>query len=209
MTDQPCLFPLLTYIFRISCFIITVSILLMNLLIGLAVGDIGNVQREATLRRIGMQVDLHTGLERRLPEWILKRVAFQEDKYYPNRPAGFLRKHKTAIRSCRSNSQRNQVQCYSSSPRVSAFFLDWILNRRLQDEQSCQGNIGQLHTTHAPIGMQKMEINERKPTPTRDGHSGRQDNASQLHHSGQTARAITHPSKAKTTAGSFMSKTAE
>ena len=38
------------------CFIIVMPILLMNLLIGLAVGDIAQVQNNAELQRLAMQV---------------------------------------------------------------------------------------------------------------------------------------------------------
>lgn len=39
-------------------------ILLMNLLIGLAVGDIESVRRNAQLKRLAMQVVLHTELDK-------------------------------------------------------------------------------------------------------------------------------------------------
>ncbi|XP_064189153.1 transient receptor potential cation channel subfamily A member 1b [Anguilla rostrata] len=77
-------FPYLTY-FMLVWFILLMPILLMNLLIGLAVGDIAEVQKNATLKRIAMQIDLHTSLEEKLPYWFIKRVDQSKITEYPNR----------------------------------------------------------------------------------------------------------------------------
>lgn len=63
---------------------ILMPILLMNLLIGLAVGDIESVRRNAQLKRLAMQVVLHTELERKLPQIWLERVDKMELIEYPN-----------------------------------------------------------------------------------------------------------------------------
>lgn len=63
---------------------IFMPILLMNLLIGLAVGDIESVRRNAQLKRLAMQVVLHTELERKLPAVWLDKVDKLELKEYPN-----------------------------------------------------------------------------------------------------------------------------
>ncbi|XP_066946629.1 transient receptor potential cation channel subfamily A member 1 [Macrobrachium rosenbergii] len=65
-------------------FMILMPILLMNLLIGLAVGDIESVKKNAQLKRIAMQVELHSDLESKLPEVIIKRVNKSELIIYPN-----------------------------------------------------------------------------------------------------------------------------
>lgn len=65
-------------------FIILVPILLMNLLIGLAVGDIESVKSNAQLKRLAKQVEIHTDLERLLPRFILKRGEKTEMVEYPN-----------------------------------------------------------------------------------------------------------------------------
>ncbi|XP_056378121.1 transient receptor potential cation channel subfamily A member 1 isoform X2 [Hyla sarda] len=67
-------------------FTLLIPILLMNLLIGLAVGDIAEVQRNAALKRIAMQVNLHTNLEKKLPYWFLRHVDQISITVYPNRP---------------------------------------------------------------------------------------------------------------------------
>uniref|UniRef100_A0A4W5LZE1 Transient receptor potential cation channel, subfamily A, member 1a n=1 Tax=Hucho hucho TaxID=62062 RepID=A0A4W5LZE1_9TELE len=77
-------FPSLTYaIFVVFTF--TVPILLMNLMIGLAVGDIAEVQANAVLKQMGMQIELHTKLEERMPYWLMKRVDQASLTEYPNR----------------------------------------------------------------------------------------------------------------------------
>uniref|UniRef100_A0A4W3GKR7 Transient receptor potential cation channel, subfamily A, member 1a n=1 Tax=Callorhinchus milii TaxID=7868 RepID=A0A4W3GKR7_CALMI len=82
-------FPLLTFIILLI-FMLIIPILLMNLLIGLAVGDIASVQRNAKLKRMTMQIFLHTSLEKKLPKWFLKIVDQQSIKIYPNKPSCFL-----------------------------------------------------------------------------------------------------------------------
>jgi transient receptor potential cation channel subfamily A member 1 len=63
---------------------ILMPILLMNLLIGLAVGDIESVRRNAQLKRLAMQVVLHTELERKLPQMLLEKIDKMELIEYPN-----------------------------------------------------------------------------------------------------------------------------
>lgn len=63
---------------------VLMPILLMNLLIGLAVGDIESVRRNAQLKRLAMQVVLHTKLEQKLPAVWLERVDKMELIEYPN-----------------------------------------------------------------------------------------------------------------------------
>lgn len=66
-------------------FAILMPILLMNLLIGLAVGDIETVRRNASMKRLTMQVEHHKELERRLPKKLLASVRKQEVYEYPNK----------------------------------------------------------------------------------------------------------------------------
>ncbi|KAL5022254.1 hypothetical protein ScPMuIL_001409 [Solemya velum] len=78
--------------FLLAVFVLLMPILLMNLLIGLAVGDIETVQRDATLKRLAMQVELHTDLERKLPFRLLKRVDKVEYRVFPNRASEVIGK---------------------------------------------------------------------------------------------------------------------
>ncbi|XP_057592299.1 transient receptor potential cation channel subfamily A member 1 [Hippopotamus amphibius kiboko] len=78
-------YPVLSFALLIV-FTMFVPIVLMNLLIGLAVGDIAEVQKHALLKRIAMQVELHTSLEKKLPLWFLYKVDQKSIVVYPNRP---------------------------------------------------------------------------------------------------------------------------
>uniref|UniRef100_A0A8C9DLT3 Transient receptor potential cation channel subfamily A member 1 n=1 Tax=Prolemur simus TaxID=1328070 RepID=A0A8C9DLT3_PROSS len=78
-------YPFLSFV-QLIAFTILVPIVLMNLLIGLAVGDIAEVQKHASLKRIAMQVELHTSLEKKLPLWFLRKVDQKSTIVYPNKP---------------------------------------------------------------------------------------------------------------------------
>ncbi|XP_051021869.1 transient receptor potential cation channel subfamily A member 1 isoform X2 [Acomys russatus] len=82
---QELAYPILTF-GQLIAFTMFVPIVLMNLLIGLAVGDIAEVQKHASLKRIAMQVELHTNLEKKLPLWYLRKVDQRSTIVYPNRP---------------------------------------------------------------------------------------------------------------------------
>lgn len=66
-------FPTLTFFFFLV-FLVIMSIIVVNLLIGLAVDDIKSVQEQAILKRLAMQVELVLDAERLLPAFILRRV---------------------------------------------------------------------------------------------------------------------------------------
>ncbi|VVC25448.1 Ion transport domain,Ankyrin repeat-containing domain,Ankyrin repeat [Cinara cedri] len=68
----------------LGVFMVLMPILLMNLLIGLAVGDIESVRRNAQLKRLAMQVVLHTELERKLPHVLREKIDKSEQIEYPN-----------------------------------------------------------------------------------------------------------------------------
>ncbi|XP_055331678.1 transient receptor potential cation channel subfamily A member 1-like isoform X2 [Paramacrobiotus metropolitanus] len=148
-------FPQMTSVFLVL-FVIIVSILLMNLLIGLAVGDIEDIQRSATLRRIGMQVELHTILERKFPRWFLRRVRFRDDKYYPNRSAGFFRKI-WFITKDPAEALRDQNTCSEYT------FLPGRICAEMQKQQTrmrdFQGKMDQQHDLLRLI-VQKMQIHD-------------------------------------------------
>ncbi|XP_006860133.1 PREDICTED: transient receptor potential cation channel subfamily A member 1 [Chrysochloris asiatica] len=78
-------YPVLSFV-QLITFTMFVPIVLMNLLIGLAVGDIAEVQKHASLKRMAMQVKLHTSLEKKLPLCFLRKVDRQSIIVYPNRP---------------------------------------------------------------------------------------------------------------------------
>uniref|UniRef100_A0A6Q2YJB6 Ion transport domain-containing protein n=1 Tax=Esox lucius TaxID=8010 RepID=A0A6Q2YJB6_ESOLU len=82
--DNKLPFPFITF-YMFLVFVIIMPILLMNMMIGLAVGDIAEVQRSAALKRMAMQIELHTNLEEKMPYWLLKRVDRPSITIHPNR----------------------------------------------------------------------------------------------------------------------------
>ncbi|XP_048765661.1 transient receptor potential cation channel subfamily A member 1 homolog isoform X2 [Ostrea edulis] len=77
-------YPEITYIMFVV-FMILMSIIIMNLLVGLAVDDIKAVQEQAALKRMAMQVELALDVERVVPEFIRRRFVTKCDTYRPNR----------------------------------------------------------------------------------------------------------------------------
>ncbi|GFO25172.1 transient receptor potential cation channel subfamily a member 1 [Plakobranchus ocellatus] len=86
-------------------FVLFMPILLVNLLIGLAVGDIESVQRDARLKRLAMQVELHTSMESKMPMFIYKRVTMNEYKHYPNTCAKRLDTFMTSLAGSNKNME--------------------------------------------------------------------------------------------------------
>ncbi|XP_070195077.1 transient receptor potential cation channel subfamily A member 1-like isoform X2 [Littorina saxatilis] len=72
-------------LFMVLVFVLLMPILLMNLLIGLAVGDIEAVQRNARLKRLAGQVELHSHMEGKMPLFLLFRFDQPLYRYYPNK----------------------------------------------------------------------------------------------------------------------------
>ena len=62
----------------IVIFIFIMTILLSNLLIGLAVDDIDNIQKEAQIKREAMAIGNYCDLEQKMPKFISKRVMEME-----------------------------------------------------------------------------------------------------------------------------------
>lgn len=67
-----------------AVFVIIMTLLLMNLLIGLAVDDIKGVQDQAVLKRQAMQVDLALDVEKALPRTIRRQFVSTKDEFKLN-----------------------------------------------------------------------------------------------------------------------------
>ncbi|KAL8599950.1 hypothetical protein ACOMHN_050252 [Nucella lapillus] len=77
------LYPAVSYILFVI-FLIIMSILLMNLLVGLAVDDIKAVQEQAALKRMAMQVELALDVERVIPDFIRRKAFVKRKTIKPN-----------------------------------------------------------------------------------------------------------------------------
>ncbi|XP_067049297.1 transient receptor potential cation channel subfamily A member 1 homolog [Acropora muricata] len=74
--------------FLFIVFVIVMTLILMNLLIGLAVDDIKGVQEQAVLERQAMLVDLAMDVEKALPRKIRRRLLPDKETVRPNQYSG-------------------------------------------------------------------------------------------------------------------------
>uniref|UniRef100_A0A3B3VP38 Transient receptor potential cation channel, subfamily A, member 1b n=1 Tax=Poecilia latipinna TaxID=48699 RepID=A0A3B3VP38_9TELE len=137
-------FGVLTYVIFVN-FVLLMPILLVNLMIGLAVGDIAEVQRNASLKRIAMQIDLHTSLEDKLPYWFMKRVDKPSVTIYPNRKCS---------RVC---DERSEVWTRLQSKSQSCTFVENELKKQKARMKEMSGMLEKQHCLLKLI-IQKMEI---------------------------------------------------
>lgn len=71
-------------------FVLGMPIILMNMLVGLAVGDIDKIQVNALIDRYVMQVELVLDMEETVPKSIVKHAHVDKHVEYPNRSASKL-----------------------------------------------------------------------------------------------------------------------
>ncbi|CAL8068065.1 unnamed protein product [Calicophoron daubneyi] len=85
-------------------FLIIMTIVIMNLLVGLAVDDIKGVQNQAVVKRIAMQIELILDVDSLLPHRLRKRLTkmqFVKKKYRPNSRRAF--RSRRLLNQIRSN----------------------------------------------------------------------------------------------------------
>lgn len=84
-------YPQMTYIVFVA-FLILMSILLMNLLVGLAVDDIKAVQDQAILKRLAMQTQMVLDVEVLIPETLRRMYVVSKKEVHPNARHGIFSK---------------------------------------------------------------------------------------------------------------------
>ncbi|XP_041448534.1 transient receptor potential cation channel subfamily A member 1 isoform X2 [Drosophila obscura] len=141
----------------LSVFMILMPILLMNLLIGLAVGDIESVRRNAQLKRLAMQVVLHTELERKLPHVWLQRVDKMELIEYPNETKCKLGFCDFILRKWFSNPFTEDSSMDAISFDNNDDFINAELERQRRKLRDISRMLEQQHQLMRLI-VQKMEI---------------------------------------------------
>ncbi|KAL6462943.1 hypothetical protein MHYP_G00293650 [Metynnis hypsauchen] len=158
-------FPEITYVVFVL-FVLLMPILLMNLMIGLAVGDIAEVQRNATLKRIAMQINLHTNLEEKLPYWFMKRVDKPSITVYPNRKCAKIYGMVEQFWNF-GREPEVRVRLNTNSPHSSPLEREIMKQKNKLKEIYCV-----LEKQHSLLKLiiQKMEI-----TSEADDHDGPQD----------------------------------
>lgn len=78
-------FPTLTNVLFVIL-VLGMPIIMMNMLVGLAVGDIDKIQQNALMDRYVLQVQLLLDIENSMPMFILKHVQVPSYSEYPNHP---------------------------------------------------------------------------------------------------------------------------
>uniref|UniRef100_A0A673YES6 Transient receptor potential cation channel, subfamily A, member 1b n=1 Tax=Salmo trutta TaxID=8032 RepID=A0A673YES6_SALTR len=139
-------FPFITF-YMLVLFIIFMPILLMNMMIGLAVGDIAEVQRSAALKRIAMQIELHTNLEEKMPYWLLKRVDQSSITIYPNRKCSKLW----------SQGEANEVRTHLLTNSSNSTSVEAELRKQKQRLKEISSVLEKQHDL-MKLMIQKMEI---------------------------------------------------
>ncbi|ELK02373.1 Transient receptor potential cation channel subfamily A member 1 [Pteropus alecto] len=138
---------------------------LLSIQIGLAVGDIAEVQKHALLKRIAMQVELHTNLEKKLPLWFLRQVDQSSIIVYPNRPRCGGRILRIFHFLCRTQDSRQEIPNVDTSLEVEILKQKY----RMKDLTSLVEKQHEL----IKLIIQKMEIISE--TEDEDNHSSFQD----------------------------------
>lgn len=128
-------------------------ILLMNLLIGLAVGDIESVRRNAQLKRLAMQVVLHTELERKLPKLWLEKADKSELIEYPNNMCSKLGIFDIILRRWFCNPFNDECDFFKN---IS------YLNENALNSFNIAGNMDMNFESSEEIMAEEMEKHRRK-----------------------------------------------
>uniref|UniRef100_A0A1I7U7E2 ANK_REP_REGION domain-containing protein n=1 Tax=Caenorhabditis tropicalis TaxID=1561998 RepID=A0A1I7U7E2_9PELO len=119
-------------------FCIIMTILLMNLLVGLAVDDIKGVQEKAELRRLAMQVDLVLQIEASIHIFITRMKKYPTNRY-ATYPAGKL--HKSGLAGWWSNFRRRfGLNTSSDSDLDQQFDYESEITSELRSNLKLQSN---------------------------------------------------------------------
>nr|KAG5700757.1 hypothetical protein BaRGS_034960 [Batillaria attramentaria] len=134
----------------LAVFVLLMPILLMNLLIGLAVGDIESVQRNARLKRLAGQVELHSDMERKMPLFLLARFDQPVYRYYPNKCKSIVE----TLWSRVTEADRDDQNAATDGMNRDAILEMYKQKQKLKDMSSLVEKNNQL----LRLVVQKMEI---------------------------------------------------
>ncbi|CAF1429668.1 unnamed protein product [Adineta ricciae] len=137
-------------------FAIIMPILLMNLLVGLAIGDLIQIQQNAHLKRLAMQVQLHTNLERKLPSKLIQRWIKNKFVIYINR--GFCNRITSMIKRWITQPIHPEVVLDANRDSSSENELFVELYKQKTRQKDMQRQLDKI-TNLLRLIVQKMEIN--------------------------------------------------
>ena len=123
-------------------YLVVNCIIVMNLLVGLAVDDIKEVQEQAGLKRLAMQVDLTLDVEKALPLQVQRRMVTMNESTHPNAAKGWSVFSFWSVKSVLSSSHSSQLTPIERVQREQGDLKETV---RYLDEQRRQ-SVGSLLT---------------------------------------------------------------
>ncbi|CAF4561944.1 unnamed protein product [Rotaria sp. Silwood2] len=158
----------ITNLIILLVFAIIMPILLMNLLVGLAIGDLMQIQQNARLKRLATQVQLHTNLEKKLPNKLLQRWTKNEYIIYINK--GICNRFSTSFKEwiAKPLDVNNVLDTYEENGTERVLFLElYKQKRRQKDTQRQLEKITDL----VRLVLQKMEIHTETESDDTTSHN--------------------------------------
>ncbi|XP_048240280.1 transient receptor potential cation channel subfamily A member 1 homolog [Haliotis rufescens] len=155
-------FPEASYLLFVI-FLILMSIIAMNLLVGLAVDDIQSVQGQAALKIMAMQVDLALDVEKSLPDFIRRKTYIRCRTLTPNKWLG--------------NPFRRLLNYqHSRSAQAIQKALNPELNEVQKGQERIQGDITNIKIVVKELQEQMSQIESMlRVSATLSKHTNRQD----------------------------------
>ncbi|XP_020624729.1 transient receptor potential cation channel subfamily A member 1-like [Orbicella faveolata] len=145
-------------------FVLGMPIILMNMLVGLAVGDIDKIQVNALIDRYVMQVEMVLDMEETVPESFAKRANVTKHVEYPNRDASKLYEQLLGF----SRPTEEEEEDYST-PELPPEFQP-LLDRMEEQENRIKGIyelLGEQAKLLQTISQQKQAEEETRQAPTK------------------------------------------
>ncbi|CAF0983219.1 unnamed protein product [Adineta ricciae] len=136
-------------------FAIIMPILLMNLLVGLAIGDLMQIQQNARLKRLATQVQLHTNLEKKLPQKLLCRWTKNEFIVFMNKSICNRASNMFKQWISKPLNTNDVLQANDECGNESALFIEFYKQKRRQKDM--QRQLEKI-TDLVRLIVQKMEI---------------------------------------------------
>ena len=135
-------------------FVIVMTIIVMNLLVGLAVDDIKAVQDTANLKRLAMLVTLSLDVEMLLPELIRRKIIIRRQTLFPNTMGSIFEK-----------VYKDGHTMQSIKEAVVAMANETVIEQMSARQQEIMRNVGALPKLASEVKdlrRQLLERSERK-----------------------------------------------
>ena len=134
-------------------FVIVMTIIVMNLLVGLAVDDIKAVQDTANLKRLAMLVTLSLDVEMLLPEFIRRKIIIRRQTLFPNTMGSIFEK-----------VYKDGHTMQSIKEAVVAMANETVIEQMSARQQEIMRNVGALPKLASEVRdlRRQLERSERK-----------------------------------------------